>query len=71
MNRVTVEIKGRQGSWQAIVSVEGIGRKVDVGLVAEDPQGAWEIHALAAGNGFADGLRFSDFLEAVATVAKS
>ena len=75
MNGVQVDIGGRRGERLAIVSVQGLvcGRPVmvDVGVVIERPQGTWEIRAYEAGNIFATGLLFSDFLTAVETAVKS
>ena len=77
MNGVTVEIGGRRGSRLATVSVQGLDQgkpvMIDVGVLVERPAGAWEIRAYegGAGNGFAAGLRFTDFLTAVECVAKS
>ena len=72
---IAIEVGGPRGSRLAIVRVQGLvlglPAMLDVGVVIERPQGEWEIKAYEAGNAFADGLRFTDFLEAVECAAKS
>jgi hypothetical protein len=75
MNGLVIELGGPAGSRLGLVRVQGEvvhGRVkfIDVGVLIERPAGAWQVRAYEGGNAFAEGLRFTDFLEAVEVAAK-